>query len=164
MTGLVRITQQLTKIQQIATLAINGALRTTPTDTLDIHAGNLPLELTMLEICHRSLVQICTLPESHLLHQLICEYHTVHARKHRTPLHGLLDHFPEIHPDQIETIEPNPSPPTYITTSFSMEIAQDRDTSITNEADSPSGIKVFTNRSGISGNIGAVAVMYRKGR
>ena len=164
MTGSVRIMRQLTKIQRIATLAINGALRTTPTDTLDIHAGMLPLELTMLKVCHRSLVRICTLPESHPLHQLIREYRTVYARKHRTPLHKLLDHFPEIQPGQIETITPNPRPPAYTVDSFTTEIAQDRDTSMLNEAISSPEIKVFTDGSGINGNIGAAAVMYRKGR
>jgi hypothetical protein len=125
MMGSVRIMQQLAKIQQIATLAINGALCTTLTDMLDIHAGILPLELTMLKVCHRSLVRICTLPAPHPLHQLIQEYRTVHARKHRTPLHKLLDYFPEIHPNQIETIMLNPRPPTYTVASFSTEITQD---------------------------------------
>ena len=79
-------------------------------------------------------------------------------------LHRLLDHFPKIHPDQIETIEPNPRPPTYVTTSFSTEIVQDRDASIANEANSSSEIKVFTDGSDINGSIGVAAVMYRKGR
>lgn len=131
---------------------------------LDIHAGILPLELTMLKVCHRLLVQICTLPKSHPLHQLIHKYHTTHIRKDCTLLHNLLDLFPEIHPDKIETITPNPHSPAYIISSFTTEIAQDRDTSIHDEAINSSEIKVFTDGSGIDRNIGVVVVMYRKGR
>ena len=55
-TGLVRVMHQLTRVQQMATLAISGALHTTPTDTLDIHTGILLLKLTMTKACHRSLI------------------------------------------------------------------------------------------------------------
>ena len=55
-TGSVRVLHQLTKVQQMATKAINGALHTTPTDILYIHAGIMPLECMMLKVCHRALV------------------------------------------------------------------------------------------------------------
>lgn len=148
----------------MATLAINGALRTTPMDILDIHAGIMPLECTMLKACHRALVRLCTLPKLHPLHQVIHEYHSVHARKHRTPLHKPMDLFPEIHPDKLETITPNLQHAPYASLPFDTEIAKDREDSMLNEATSKPEIKVFTDRLGMEGKIGAAAVMYRKGR
>ena len=109
----------------MATIAINGALRTTPTDILDIHAGIMPLECTMLKVCHRALVRLCTLPELHPLHQVIREYRSVHARKHRMPLHKLMDLFPEIHPDKLETITPDLQCAPYVSLPFDTEIAKD---------------------------------------
>jgi ribonuclease HI len=48
--------------------------------------------------------------------------------------------------------------------SFTSEIAKDQEKSICNKADSLLEIKIFTDGSGIDENIGAVVVMYRKGR
>jgi hypothetical protein len=52
--GSVKALTELMKIQRIVTNAINGALRTTPTDLLDPHAGLLPMELLLKKICHHS--------------------------------------------------------------------------------------------------------------
>ena len=163
-TGSVRVLHQLTKVQRMATIVINGALRTTPTDILDIHAGIMPLECTMLKVCHRALVRLCTLPELHPLHQVIHEYCSVHARKHYMPLHKLMDLFPEIHLDKLETITPDLQRAPYVSLPFDTEIAKDQEDSMLNEVTSKPEIKVFTDRSGMEGKIGAVAVMYRKGR
>ena len=69
--GSVGTLRSLQKIQRIATLAINGGLRTTPTDLLDAHAGILPLELALSKACHRAMVQMLTLPEAHPLSQIV---------------------------------------------------------------------------------------------
>jgi hypothetical protein len=161
--GLAKATRQLAKIQCTATLAITGALRTTPTDTLDLHAGLLPIDLTMQKVCHRALTRICTLPESNPLHDIIREYATKYAKRHRTPLHRLLRLDPEAYPGTLETIEPPTRPPAY-TPPLTTEIARDRQASIEEEANSEPEIKVFTDGSGYEGKIGAAAVMYRKGR
>lgn len=50
-TGSARVLHQLVRVQWMATLVINGALHTTPTDILDMHTGIPPLELTMLKVC-----------------------------------------------------------------------------------------------------------------
>ena len=50
--GSVGALKGLQKTHRVAILAINGALRTTPTDLLDAHAGTLPIELTLLKVCH----------------------------------------------------------------------------------------------------------------
>jgi len=48
------------KLQRFASLAIVGRMKSTPTDLLDVHAGLLPIELTLLCICHRAAVRLCT--------------------------------------------------------------------------------------------------------
>jgi len=48
--GSARVTCQLMRVQQMASLTINRVLDTTPTDTLDIHADIFPPELTLLNL------------------------------------------------------------------------------------------------------------------
>lgn len=47
-----------------ATLAITGALRTTPMEMLDAHSGTLPMELALRKICFRSIIRLLTLPDT----------------------------------------------------------------------------------------------------
>jgi hypothetical protein len=63
--GSVGALRGLQKTHRIVILAINGALRTTPTDMLDTHAGTLPIELMLLKTCHRATTRICTLAQTH---------------------------------------------------------------------------------------------------
>jgi hypothetical protein len=60
--------RNLQKVQRIATVAIAGVLRSSPTDLVDIHAGTLPIELTLLKVCHRAIARMLTLSYSHPLH------------------------------------------------------------------------------------------------
>src|SRR6202789_254243 len=69
--GSVGALRQFTKAQRIATLAITGALRTTPTDLLDAHAGTLPIELAFLKATHRATIRMLTLPKTPPLHSIV---------------------------------------------------------------------------------------------
>src|ERR1700679_3602647 len=71
--GSVGALRQLQKTQRIATLAITGALRTTPTDTLDAHAGVLPLEFALQRSAHRALIRMLPLPPAHPIHKIVTE-------------------------------------------------------------------------------------------
>ena len=70
-TGLVGVLRNLQKAQRIATTAITGTLRSAPTDLLDTHAGLLPMELVLMKACHRAMMHMLTLPNSHPLHNTI---------------------------------------------------------------------------------------------
>src|ERR1700678_574095 len=70
-TGSAGALRGLQKIQQIATLAITGTLRTSPNDFVDAHSGILPMELALLKACHRTLVQSLTLPSTNPVHQVV---------------------------------------------------------------------------------------------
>jgi len=66
--GSVRVTRKLITIQRMATLAVMGALKSTATDVLDLHANILSVKLLLHKICHRAALHIATLPPSHPLH------------------------------------------------------------------------------------------------
>jgi hypothetical protein len=65
-TGSVGALKALKKVQRMATLAITRALRTTPNDLLDSHAGILPIELVLSKVCFRSTVRLLTLQKTTL--------------------------------------------------------------------------------------------------
>ena len=54
--GSVGVLRQMTKLQRLASLAIVGGMKSTPTDLLDAHSGLFPIELMLLCICHRAAV------------------------------------------------------------------------------------------------------------
>lgn len=159
--GSVGVQRQLGKIQRIATLAITGALRTTPSDLLDAHAGVLPIHLMLNKICHRAVARLATLPTTNPLAQILRQYYTKPAQRHLTPLHHLLKRT-RYNPLRVETISPITRPPTQ-QHRFTTHIAEDRDTSMTDEKNDPSELRIYTDGSGYMDKIGAAAVMYKKG-
>jgi len=116
----------------------------------------------MLErICHAATVQAATLPRDHPVRAMIWGYSKMPARTHLTPLQKLIECF-KIRPGRIETIMPDPRPPTY-RRSFSTTIAETKETSITEEGKDKVDIRIYTDGSGYKGNVGTAAVLYRKG-
>ena len=65
-----RFTTRLASIQRSGTLAIVGGLRTSPTDTLCVHADVLPAHLELDKACHKAAVCMATLPHSHPIAKL----------------------------------------------------------------------------------------------
>ena len=103
------ITRRLTSIQRLATTTITGALRSTATDMLDLHANVLPVELLLHCICHRAAVCLVTLPTSHPLAPVFCMRAKRFIKSHHSPLHELAFIF-DISPDSVETLSPAPGP------------------------------------------------------
>ena len=66
--GSVGITNKLVSLQRMAALAITGALRSTATDALDLHAGTQPVRLLLRRLCHRAALWIASLLDTHPLH------------------------------------------------------------------------------------------------
>jgi len=159
--GSVRAQKAMGKIQRIATWAITGGLWTSPNDLLDAHAGVLPVNLMLERICHVAVVRTATLPGSHPLRAMICRYSKNPAKTHLAPLQKLIECF-KIKPHRLETIRPDPRPPTY-KRAFTATIASSKEELIKDEAKDDSEIKVYTDGSGFEGGVGAAAVLYRKG-
>jgi hypothetical protein len=160
--GSVGALRELEKVQRIAALAINGALRSTAGDTLDAHANLMPVDLMLEKVCYRGLVRACTLPDTHPLRELVRDYSDNPARAQPAPLHNLIKIF-NVVPQHIETILPPTRLPAHRNV-FDIEIADNRDDSIANEQEDDAEIKVYVDGSGQDDNAGAAAVMYRKGR
>ena len=69
--GSVGVACRLTSVQQIATMAITGALRTSATDVLEAHADLWPIEILLHRICHRVALWLAALLETHPLYKTI---------------------------------------------------------------------------------------------
>jgi len=149
------------KIQRIAMWAITGGLWTSPNDLLDVHAGVLPVNLMLECICHSAVVRTATLPASHPLQSMIRGYSKTPAKTHLSPLQKLIKRF-KIRPRHFETIRPDPRPPMY-KRAFTVTIANSKEESIEEEAKDDSDIRIYMDGSGFKGNVGAAAVLYRKG-
>jgi ribonuclease HI len=145
----------------MATLAINGALRTTPTDLLDAHAGTFPIELTLLKVCHRATTRMCTLLQTHPIHQLIRSAASKRPKKHLGPLDHLFERY-NINPSKLETIYPTNEDTQ--SESILTEIANTREGSIEQEKGDNADFKIYSDRSGNNGETGAAAVLYNKGQ
>src|SRR5882724_13247224 len=59
--------KRLGRVQRQATIHATGALRSTPTDSLDAHADLLPFQYLTEKLLDHTSTQIVSLPKSHLL-------------------------------------------------------------------------------------------------
>jgi ribonuclease HI len=160
--GSVAVLRQLQKTQRIASLAIIGALRTTPNDFADIHAGILPMELALLKANHRSTVRILTLPPSHPLHRIVTTIRERPPTKHASPLANLIKLY-DLAETKMETIIPT-AQLTLPAPSFTVKISDSRKDSIEQESKDDADYKVFSDGSGFNDGIGAAAILYAKNR
>ena len=81
-TGLVGVLHQMTKLQRLTSLGIEGSMKSTLTDLLDTHASLLLVKLMLLHICHRAAVRLYTLPDTHPLYLLVQALHRSQNEKH----------------------------------------------------------------------------------
>ena len=158
----VGIANKLASLQRIATLAITGALHSIATDILDLHAGTRPVRLLLLTLCHRAALRLASLPDGHPLHAIYRTRTRWYVKTHRSPLHELPSIF-SIVPNSIETRSPIQSSPTHEMKASVTTLAPSKEDSTVNVQMVPGVIQVFSDSSGLDGQIGAAAVMYRPG-
>jgi ribonuclease HI len=160
-TGSISAIRRLLSVQRIATLAITGAMRSTATNVLEAHANVLPMHLSIKRTCFMATLQYATLADPHPLAPVVQRIAKVNRKGHRSPLHLLLNLFPDIDPGKIEEIpaisdEPWSPPPTQIKIDDSREAAIER----ANKHPAQAMFRVFTDGSGIDGQAGASAVLF----
>ena len=100
------ILKEFAKLQRIATLAINGALRSSPTDLLYAHSGLLPMGLLLKKICYRAIVRISMLPASNPVSKQLASYYHRPAKIHPTNIQNLLKIF-NYNPKVVKKITPH---------------------------------------------------------
>jgi Reverse transcriptase (RNA-dependent DNA polymerase) len=110
--GSVKALRELGKLQRMATIAINGALRATPTDLLDAHTRQLPVNLLLKKICYRSMIWICALPPSNPVYDQAIEYFVKPSRTHHTNVQKMTELF-NIDPTVYETVPAVSRPPVF---------------------------------------------------
>jgi hypothetical protein len=157
-TGSVKALKELSKLQRLATTAINGAFKTSPTDLLDTHSVLLPMPLLLKSICYRSIIRICTLPKTNPVSTQVNKYHNRPAKTHKTNIQLLIERF-KINPTKYETIPPVPRPPVH-QLHIDTHIANNKDRAIEDESKDDAVIRIYTDGSSQDGQVGAAAVLY----
>lgn len=156
--GSVKALRELSKLQRLATIAINGALRTSPTDLLDSHSGLLPMDLLLKKICYRSMLRVCTLPPTNPVSRIAIKYSMFPAKKHRANIQQLLELF-DIDPLVFETVPAVSRSPVF-QSPLEISVAESKELAIEQEAKDKAAIRVYTDGSCINGSVGAAAVLY----
>src|SRR6266481_2789837 len=153
---------KLTSVQHITTTAITGTLRTSTTDTMELHANLFPVELLMQRVCHRVMLRLAALPETHPLYKLVRASVHRDVHRHRSTLHQLLHAF-GAQPDVYETVCPMTRPPNR-GNSFNTWITASREASKEEDEKDQAVLQAYSDGSGLDGEAGVSAVLYRDGQ
>src|SRR5258707_4238785 len=101
--GSVSVIKKLITAQRAGTIAIMGALRTSPTETLDACAFTIPADLLVEKWCHKAAICLAMLPPKHPLHKPVKVSARKNTKRHKAPLNNLMQIF-ELDPKAIEKI------------------------------------------------------------
>jgi hypothetical protein len=82
--GSVDALREFGKLQRLATLTINRALRTSPINFLNFHAGLLLFDLVLKKICYRSMIWVCMLLPTNPVFNQVVKYFVRPVKLHST--------------------------------------------------------------------------------
>ena len=159
--GSVKFTQKLQSAQRRAVITMLGAMRTTAGDVLNAHAFLPPPHFLFRKALIRSATRLVTLPECHPLHKPVQKAIKRQVKRHRSPLHLLLD-TTGVRPKRYETILTARRRRNYNMLG-EVHIDEEREVAITN-ANRITGTAVYADGSGQDKKIGAAAVLIKNGR
>jgi ribonuclease HI len=155
---------KLMLVQRAGTLAITGGLRTSPTDMLDAHAFTLPLHLEIEKHLFRSAIRLATLPPEHPLHKSAKKCASKTTKRHRSTIHDLMQAF-DVKPNLLETLTTTGrNPATHHKQLFKVDIANDKEASITADVEGKEKVKVYSDGSVQEGKVGVAAIPIRPGK
>jgi len=152
------VTRKMSQAQRTATLVITGAMKTSPTDSLEIHANLLPMPLLLQHLLHNAALRLASRPQSHPLHALVKCTSKRNVICHKTALHHLF-HGLKISPEKIETISPHPVHPTSLTP-FVTDITSSKEVAIVDFQNCTNCTMIFTDGSSHNGLVGAAAPLF----
>ena len=137
-------------------------MSTTAGDTAEIHAGLLPLHLYISDTQHRAALRMSTLPKAHPLSKAITNARVRRIKRHPTRINDLIWTF-DLNPNRMEKVEVVRYDMGW-RAGMERRIANTKEKAIQEEAADMAEIKVYMDGSGVEGNIGAAAVLRRRGR
>ncbi len=120
------------------------------------------MELALSKVCHRAMVRMLTLPNTHPLHQFINKARNHLPLKHQGPVDHLLKAL-KLENEDLKTITPTIEDPHH-PSCFQTCIQETRKLSIEQEDNDTADYRVYSDRSGFEEEIGAAAVLYKKGQ
>ena len=150
---------KLASTHRSAAILITGALKTTATDIVLTLANLPPFHLLVNKLQHGAALCLASLQPNHPLHKLEANAVSRLVKHHSTPLHDLMHRF-DLQPTRMEKIQ-SVRHPTHWKPGFTTVIIPNKDKAMDNIAWDNPDIKVFTDVSGLNGNIRASAVLYR---
>ena len=103
--GPLMLTKRLESIQRQAAISITGALRTSPGDTLVVHANITLIGVLLKETCLKTYAQLATRPATHPIATALHRTAKFQRKTHHTSLHHLAK-TSKINPGKIEKIGP----------------------------------------------------------
>ena len=162
--GSVAAVKRLTTTQRAGTIAITGGLRTSPTDTLDACAFTIPAAHLVEKWCYKAAVRLSTLPPEHPLYRPVKASANRYTRKHKAPLHNLMQLF-ALKPDstaKISVTVRNPLDANLTPLHFS--IANSKEASKAEANNAPEIVKVYTDGAILGGQAGVAAILQRHGK
>ena len=159
-----RFTTRLASIQRSGTLAIVGGLRTSPTDTLCVHADVLPAHLELDKACHKAAVRMATLPHSHPIAKLYLKASKHNVKRHKSPLHNLAAAYEIAHGDYETLLVAGRNPATMGKQPFRTDIPGSKTEAKSKDERAPEHIRIYTDGSMHDGGVGAAAVLTRNGK
>ena len=160
--GSVGITSKLASLQRMATLTITGALCSTVTDVLDLHADVLPVELLLNKICHWAFLWLVLLAPTHPLQKLVYTRAKYYIRSHHSLLHELA-HIFYIDLQEVEAITPPSYPPGHWL-KYNTTIQSTVEESAACARSCRSELVIYSDGSGLGGHVGVATVMYKAGQ
>ena len=156
--GSIGTIKKIATTQRQAALTILGALRTSPLDSLEVHAFLPPTHLLIQDILYRSMLRMSRLPQTHPLQPKIKWIKKHNVRRHKSALHHMLHSF-DFDPAKIEKYTPYPLHPTDVTP-FQTYIASTDKDAIKDYENNKDETKIFTDGSCTEGKVGAAAILY----
>ena len=161
--GMSKVIRKLTSIQRFGTIAITGALRTSPTDTLNAYAFLPPISYMLEKWCQRAAIRLATIPPKHPLYAPVKASSKRYVKKHRSPLHIIFKGFKH-DTGRVEKIPTRPrNPAKRGKLPFTVSIPDSKEASVEEARTAKEVIKVYSDGSAIDGKVGATAVLTRMG-
>jgi len=143
----------------MAMKAVLGTFRTTATSALEVESGLRPPHLRLQSRILRAYTRLATLPLNHPTKSTITRASVSRSNIFISPLEHLSRTFPEYSSSTMETIQPYIRPPWWIPIAH-IDISSDKKEAKKRHdetAQDPNTIRIYTDESGIDGQIGAAA-------